>query len=126
MKELIVFIAFVLIFSMCLVFCSDMTKYMRLQRELKVLAEDCAEAGALTIDEETELIDPMNALDAALDILKGSRLFDASELCVKDSGVSRGGKGFYITLELQADSTFRSGLFGEKSIVRHAEYAWEY
>lgn len=99
---------------------------MRLQRELKTLAEDCAEAGALTINEETELIDPVDSLEAAREILFLSHMFDTSALSIKDSGISREGKGFYITLELQAGKAFRSVFFDEKKLVRRAEYAWEY
>ena len=52
MKVFLVFLALVIVFTGALAFASDSLRFVLLQKRLKVLAEECAEAAALCIDEE--------------------------------------------------------------------------
>ncbi len=49
MKTLIVFVSMLIVFLMFFSYLTDMNEYMQAQRLLKMLAEDCACAGALTV-----------------------------------------------------------------------------
>lgn len=52
MKVFIVFLAFAIVCSGCMMFADDSNNYVRLQKYLKALAEECAAGGALMFDEE--------------------------------------------------------------------------
>lgn len=49
MKTFIVFLALLLVMSCMFVFQNDMDRYIRLQDDLKTLAEECANGGAMCI-----------------------------------------------------------------------------
>lgn len=54
MKEFIVFIAFLIVFSAAMVYRTDSNNYVRLQKQLKSLSEECASGAILMQDiEET-------------------------------------------------------------------------
>ncbi len=125
MKVLIVFLSLLLVFSMALSYAEDMHGYMRAQRLLKMLAEDCAEAGALTIDEKSEMIDAGKALAAAEEILISSAMFPSGSVYISSYEVTREGKGFKLCLLYAADDFFRLPFIDISSVSRISEYAWE-
>lgn len=125
MKIFIVFTAFLLVFSMLLVYGADVNGYMLLQKHLKALAEDCAEAGALTIDPASAVIDRNKADEAAADILTESKMFKDGSVTVRDSAVTKSGRGYSVTLRLDCGELFRLDFLSKKSIERTSEYAWE-
>ncbi len=53
MKTFLVFLAFLIVFSACLVYQSDSNNYMLLQKWLKATAEEAAAGGALMIDDKS-------------------------------------------------------------------------
>ena len=124
MKVLIVFCAFLIVFSMALSYIQDMNACVQAQRLLQILAEDCAEAGALTIDDKTGEIKKDAAFAAASEILSSSGLFPSGSVSVEYFGVTRGGNGFEISLVYYADF-FRLPFMDIKEIRRSSEYVWE-
>lgn len=52
MKGFIVFMAFLLIFASAMVYATDSNNYVRLQKHLKALAEECASGAILMKDED--------------------------------------------------------------------------
>ena len=123
MKVLIVFSAFLMIFSMFMVYTADMNKYISIQKDLKSLAEDCAEAGALTIDENTQMIDKKEADKSAEAILSGS-VFGGS-VVIERSGLTKDARGYELTLLLTSKDIFRLPFLTITEIRRTSEYAWE-
>jgi hypothetical protein len=53
MKTFLIFLAFAIVFSACLVYQSDVNNYMLLQKWLKATAEEAAAGGALMIDDRS-------------------------------------------------------------------------
>ena len=133
MKVFIVFLAFAVIFTGALVFGTDMQRYMLLQKRLKTLSEDCAEAAALCIDPEQS-----QALgQAVIDVQKGSET--ARMLCEK--AASSGGFGKYaaVTVEIEhvtessvgarvswhGSDIFRSSFIKKTDVQRYSVYSWD-
>ena len=125
MKVFIVFGAFFMVFSMLLVFNSDMDKYVQDQRLLKMLAEDCSEAGALTFDMKTKSIDAGKAFEAAQEILSLSDLLPGRETEIEEYEVTENGRGFRITLCSRGEDCFRLPFINIYEIRRASEYVWE-
>ncbi|MBO4818817.1 MAG: hypothetical protein J5528_01650 [Firmicutes bacterium] len=125
MKVFIVFLALLIVFSMYLSYICDLDIYMQDQRLLKMLAEDCAEAGALTIDEKRERIDKDKADEAALEMLSSSGIFPYGTVSIESSSVTDDGRGFELCLVLQKDDWFRLPFINIGSMKRISEYVWE-
>ena len=124
MKVFIVFLALVLVFSMYLVYLQDMNSYIQDQKLLKMLAEDCAEAGALTIDERTERIDKSQAIKAASEILRSSRIFPKGSIAISSCRVTEDGRGFEVELTYKV-VFFRLPFIEVSEMRRVSEYVWE-
>ena len=124
MKIFIVFLALVLVFSMFLSYVQDMNVYMQVQRHLKTLSEDCAEAGALTIDRYAAGIDREEAVKAAGEILSSSALFPPGTVDLEQAEVTAGGRGFCVTLRYER-AFFRLPYIDITSVSRTSEYVWE-
>ena len=125
MKILIVFCALLKVFSVFLSYSADMNTYMRIQYDLKILAEDCAEAGALTIDETAGKIDAKTALTAALEILNSSGSFPAGSVSIESYEVTDEGRGFSLCLLFSCDDIFRLDFISVTSVRRMSGYVWE-
>ncbi len=110
---------------MALSYVQDMHGYMLAQRLLKMLAEDCAEAGALTIDEKSGMIDEGKALAAAEEILISSALFPSGSVYISSYEVTHEGRGFKVCLLYMAGDFFRLPFIDISSVSRISEYAWE-
>ena len=125
MKVFIVFLALLTVFSMFLSYTVDLDVYMRDQRLLKILAEDCAEAGALTIDEKSEKIDKEKADEAALEMLSNSGLFPFGSVSIESSSVTDDGRGYELCLLLEKEDYFRLPFIDIGSIKRISGYVWD-
>jgi hypothetical protein len=125
MKLFIVFLSLLSIFSMLLVYTADMNTYIQDQKLLKMLSEDCAEAGALTIDEKSEKIDRDKAYEAASELLYSSLLFPKDSVSIESSAVTEEGKGFEICLSLKKEDWFRLPFIDIFEIRSLSEYVWE-
>ena len=123
MKTLIVFISLIVVFSMFLSYLTDMNEYMQNQKLLKMLAEDCACAGALTI--ENNQIDRDRALNEAKRIIASSKLFPDGSISISSCEITKDGKGFKIELTCEEDDYFKLPFIKEVKIRRISEYAWE-
>ncbi len=132
MKVFIVFLALVMVFSAALIFSSDISEYVRLQKRLKVLAEDCAEAAALCVDKEAS--EASGTL--VIDIARGRAA--AEELCKKAAGTGAFGKNADISVKISpygrfgvraelvfsGRDLFRSVFLRRSSFSRSAAYEW--
>ena len=125
MKVFIVFLALLMVFSMFLVYRQDMIRYMQVQKLLKFLAEDAAEAGALCIDVKDRKIDGIKAVDAAEEIIAASSLFPEGSVRITSWNITRDGLGFYLALEYSSEDLFRSVFTDIRTVSRSSEYAWE-
>ena len=125
MKVFIVFLALIVIFSMFLSYLQDTDRYMQYQKLLKMLSEDCAEAGALTIDPKTGVISGGRAFEAASEILESSSLFPRGSVSVESASVTCGGKGFEVCLIYSGEDLFRLPFINITEIRRASEYVWE-
>jgi len=114
-----------LIFSLALAFTMDLSSYMQKQKLLKILAEDCAEAGALCIDERSANIDRQTALRAAEKILNSSDLFPKGTAEIESLEITEGGKGVRVRLVYKEEGMLGPFLPGISSISRISEYVWE-
>ena len=94
MKVFIVFLALVMVFSAALIFSSDIAEYVRLQKRLKVLAEDCAETAALCIDKEAS--EASGSL--VIDFSRGRRA--AEDLCKKAENCGEYSKNAHISVKI--------------------------
>lgn len=124
MKTYIVFTALLLVFTMFLVFSQDMNRYIRIQVDLKALADDCANAGALCID-ETGSIDAEKAKSAAMQIIAESSQFPDGKVWIKGYTASKNKRGFRIRLVYSCGELFRLPFLSAKSVSRLSEYTWE-
>ena len=125
MKLFIVFLSLLTIFSMLIVYTADMNAYIQDQKLLKMLSEDCAEAGALTIDEKSEKIDRDKACEAASELLHSSLLFPKDSVSIESSAVTEEGRGFEICLSLKKEDWFRLPFIDIFEIRSLSEYVWE-
>ena len=132
MKVFMVFLALVLVFSAALVFSSDISEYVRLQKRLKVLAEDCAEAAALCVDKKAS--EASGAL--VIDLARGRAA--AEELCRKTASSGAFGKDARISVKISPYGScgvraelvfsgrdlFRPAFLRLDSFSRSAAYEW--
>ena len=131
MKVFVVFLAIMIIFCGLFIFESDMSRYMRLQKDLKLLAEDCAEAAALCIDEVRSsrtgkpVIDLDKGRKAALRLLDSSALLKPyggkAEVTVSPEGDLR------VSAEIKwnGPDIFRLSFIEVCSAHRKAAYEWK-
>lgn len=132
MKVFMVFMAFVVVFSAALVFSSDAAEYVRLQKKLKVLAEDCAEAAALCVDKEASeaagvlVIDLARGRTAAESLCKKAVSSGAfgknAEISVKISPY--GSLGVRAELVFSGRDLFRLAFLRLDRFSRSAAYEW--
>lgn len=133
MKVFIVFLALVMVFSAALIFTSDIAEYVRLQKRLKVLAEDCAEAAALCIDQKAS----ESSGSLVIDLSRGRRA--AEELCRKAADSGGFGRNAQISVKIspygrlgvRADlvftgrDLFRLAFLRLETFSRSAAYEWK-
>ena len=133
MKVFIVFLALIVLFSGIFSFRTDMDRYMLLQRRLKVLAEDCAEAAAMCIDtrrskeEGRMIIDLGKGQLAAEKLIESSALMDAFafggarlQVLISPEGAS----GVRADVSWQGPDLFRLSFITKKAASRSAAYEW--
>ena len=125
MKVFIVFCAILMIFSAFLSFQRDMDIYIQDQKLLKMLSEDCAEAAALTLDDERGVIYHDRALSAAEEIVSLSDLFPYGKVSIEYIEISSEGKGCIVCLRLEVDDFFSLPFIEIGSMIRISEYVWE-
>ena len=124
MKIYIIFVAFLLIFSMLLCYVEDMNDYVRLQVDLKALAEDCACAGALTVNKKG-VIKEKTARKYAQTVISESNMFKDGSISIEKSSVTKDGRGYSIELVYECGELFRLPFLSVTSVRRASEYAWE-
>jgi len=131
MKVFLVFLALAVVFSGLLIFSSDMREYMILQSRLKILAEDCAHAAALCIDEAASAasgsvqIDIERGQAAAERLLESSDLLDAfgsAEVSIRIRFESPG--CVRAELNWRGRDMFRLAYIEKKEAARSAAYEW--
>ena len=134
MKILIVLLALVIVFCGSAVFEGDITRYIQLQKTLKTLAEDCAEAAALCIDETASaeagrpVIDLKRGKAAAEKILENTGVLDKLganaqvELVISSEGQS----GVGVRLIWKGPDIFRLSFIRKNTAERSAAYEWQY
>ena len=101
MKTFIIFMAFLVIFSSCLVFSEDSRNYVRLQEYLKALAEECAAGGVLMKDASSAADSYIvNTEDARLyaEFMAGGIQDENSDSGTRESEPSALGRNFAVSL----------------------------
>ncbi len=148
MKTLILFMAFMLLFTGFLVYRDDMELYMRMQDSLKRLAEDCAAGGSLATDRDRYAlgklcIDSRSAQDISAVLIAKAReksmfsrgRIDSSMVIFDDDkgydgiesfGLSAGRPAVAVTLTYSGPDIFRLPFLKAASFTRTAVYQWEY
>ena len=81
MDTFLVVLALVLVFVCAFAFTADMNRAMQLEKKLKVLAEDCAEAAALCIDESASVSEGKIIVDLAAGQTAAEILCSLSDIC---------------------------------------------
>ena len=131
MKVFLVFLALLILFSGALVFAEDSRNFMMLQKRLKVLAEECAEAAAMYIDEEESALQGKVCIDmrrgqaAAEELLARSgylKGFGSAELSVSVSDY--GSTGVRAEVVWRGEDLMRLSFIKKQKAARTAAYEW--
>ena len=131
MKVFLVFLALLILFSGALVFAEDSRNFMMLQKRLKVLAEECAEAAAMCIDEEESALQGKVCIDmrrgqaAAEELLARSgylKGFGSAELSVSVSDY--GSTGVRAEVVWRGEDLMRLSFIKKQKAARTAAYEW--
>ena len=128
MKTFIVFLALLLVLSAAFVYHSDSRHYMDLQNDLKTLAEECADGGAMcldkaSLDQGVLCIDPA-AAQAFCEFLCGKASPEGKVTAASD--VAPDGRSLSVTLVWTGDPVFHLPFLNPCStITRSACYSWE-
>ena len=119
MKVFLVFLALVIVFTGALAFASDSQRFVLLQKRLKVLAEECAEAAALCIDEE----ESQKQGRICIDLARGqaaAESFLAQSSYLKTFGEASLG----VRISSFGSSGVRAELIWKNKAARAAAYEW--
>ena len=131
MKVFLVFLALMIVFSGAFVFAEDSLRFVLLQKRLKVLAEECAEAAAMCIDEERSAQDGQVRIDlnrgqaAAQEVLKRTdylKIFGKAELRVSISAY--GSSGVRAEVVWRGEDLMRLSFIKKQQAARTAAYEW--
>ncbi len=148
MKVFLMFMAFMLLFTGFLVYSSDLSLYMQMQRSLKDLSEDCAAAGSLVIERDQYGMgllevdeDAARQLSAILigkarekpmfssgSIESSMKIYDDVKGYegIEDLGLSAGRPAVLVTLVYSGPDIFRLRFLKKSRITRSSVYQWEY
>lgn len=131
MKVFLVFLALMIVFAGVFAYAEDSLRFMMLQKRLKVLAEECAEAAALCVDEEESAVRGRVCIDirrgqaAAERLLSGSnylKIFGKAQPGVKVSGF--GISGVRAEVIWRGEDIMRLSFINKQQAARTAAYEW--